>query len=523
MYSPAGGEAAAPAAPSAAAAEAKAGAQQLVERGAELAAGGQFAAAAALFEQAVAAAPPGDAAVHEMLAQCRMELGDDEGAYEAAVAAVQLRPGWRAALLTLGRAARNTGRLREAAAALSSYLDEDGTAAAAGSATQAAAVGGRTTEGKGEVGEQHPQHAQHAQQQQSEEDVEEAAAVAAAVQQELEEVKRLLQLQLGHQLGLPGLRLPQQHGGGAGPAGVAWEAGALLAWFLVQQARQAGGAGEAGEAAPVQAASPPCAHGTNTGGVATCTNSQPPSGGIACTPGKYSTHATCGMHCSPGTGDSGSSELPAVAASSPMNRTGGTPAAASVLEGCRVLELGSGTGLVGLAAACLGASVAATDLPEVVPQLEAAAALNAGMIGAAGGSLHAAALDWRQPSPALLRPAEVAGAAGPAGSEGPEGQDGQQYDWLLGADLVYSLPPVAPLVATVAAAAEARAAGSGGAPLKILLAHKHRHEEVDAALLGGLRAAGIALRAVLRDSGSRCTVYVNDAAAAALRAAAVSL
>ena len=121
------------------------------------------------------------------------------------------------------------------------------------------------------------------------------------------------------------------------------------------------------------------------------------------------------------------------------------------LRGSRVLELGSGgTGLVGLAAACLGADVTATDLPTVLPQLETAIAANAGLVDAAGGSIRAAALDWHAPQFALLAP--------PGGSK-------EQYSWLLGADLVYSQEPVAALVAAVAAAA-ARAQACSGEPLR---------------------------------------------------------
>lgn len=53
-------------------------------------------------------------------------------------------------------------------------------------------------------------------------------------------------------------------------------------------------------------------------------------------------------------------------------------------------------------------------------------------------------------------------------------------------------------------------------PVRILISHKHRHEAVDAALLGSLRAAGLPLSAVLRDGGTRCAVWANDAARAAL-------
>ena len=401
---------------------------ELANQAAELAADGQFEAAAAAFEQALRL-QPGDAAQHEMLAQCRMEAGQDEAAYEAGAAAVRLRPDWPVALLTLARAARNSGRLKEAGAAYNRCLQA--AAAAAGAAAGAAG--------------------------------EENEDVAAAARQELGEVRQLLQLQLGHQLGLPGLRLLEQHGTEAGPSGVVWEAGALLAWFLVQQQQQQQQAGGG-------AAGPGSCSGCSSG-----PPGEPNRCGAAAAPAPPSTH--CG----------------------------------AMMRGSRVLELGAGgTGIVGLAAACLGAAVTATDLPEVLPQLQASAALNRAMVGAAGGSLTVATLDWRHPDAALLCPQPPA----------------LQYDWLLGADLVFSPAAVDPLAATVAAAVRHAAAvagggtGSdgthGGTSLKVLVCHKQRHEEVDTALLATLKAAGVALRVVLRDAGSRCTVLANDAACVAL-------
>ena len=46
------------------------------------------------------------------------------------------------------------------------------------------------------------------------------------------------------------------------------------------------------------------------------------------------------------------------------------------LQGKKVLELGAGTGLAGLASAALGALVTITDVEDVVPQLNRNIALN---------------------------------------------------------------------------------------------------------------------------------------------------
>ncbi|XP_030462634.2 uncharacterized protein LOC115682537 [Syzygium oleosum] len=90
-----------------------------------------------------------------------------------------------------------------------------------------------------------------------------------------------------------------------------------------------------------------------------------------------------------------------------------------------VLELGSGTGLVGIAAAvALGADVTVTDLPHVVPNLQfsvdanaAALAAGAGGGGGGGGAVRVAPLRWGE--------AEDVGALG------------EEYDVILASDVVY--------------------------------------------------------------------------------------
>jgi predicted nicotinamide N-methyase len=109
------------------------------------------------------------------------------------------------------------------------------------------------------------------------------------------------------------------------------------------------------------------------------------------------------------------------------------------LRGRRVLGLGSGTGLLEIAAAALGASVLATDLPAVLPLLRENAARNAGAVAAGGGRLAVTALAWGE-----ALPADVSDA-------GP-------FDVILASDVVFWPELFAPLVATLAAlSADARA------------------------------------------------------------------
>ncbi|CAI0419984.1 unnamed protein product [Linum tenue] len=61
----------------------------------------------------------------------------------------------------------------------------------------------------------------------------------------------------------------------------------------------------------------------------------------------------------------------------------------------KILEIGSGTGLVGIAAAAvLGADVTVTDLPHVAPNLQFNAELNADVVRCGGGAVDVAPLSW---------------------------------------------------------------------------------------------------------------------------------
>ena len=67
-------------------------------------------------------------------------------------------------------------------------------------------------------------------------------------------------------------------------------------------------------------------------------------------------------------------------------------------------------------------------------------------------------------------------------------------DLVIGADLVYHSSQIAPLVSVLRRMLAPTAERPAGA--RLLLAHKSRHEAVDAELHAALRGAGIAIAAV---------------------------
>ena len=92
-------------------------------------------------------------------------------------------------------------------------------------------------------------------------------------------------------------------------------------------------------------------------------------------------------------------------------------AATTDWRGLRVLELGSGCGLVALALACRGARVVAMERAIALPLLEKNVAANAALVGRRGGTLETAALDWTAPDATVLD---------------------RGYDAVVGADLCFA-------------------------------------------------------------------------------------
>lgn len=169
---------------------------------------------------------------------------------------------------------------------------------------------------------------------------------------------------------------------------------------------------------------------------------------------------------------------------------------AEQLRGKRVLELGAGAGVAGLAASALGAHAVLTDLEPVARLLRCNVGLNREALLSAGGSAEVLPLDWNEVAPL--------GAAASL----PEGLAHSGFDLVLGADLVFQpdgqqLPALVALLRRLLAPPTGEVegeveGGDGRAPpgavgARLLLAHKSRHAELDEQLLRQLRAAGISL------------------------------
>ena len=130
-----------------------------------------------------------------------------------------------------------------------------------------------------------------------------------------------------------------------------------------------------------------------------------------------------------------------------------------VWKGKVVLELGSGTGVGGIAAALMGAQVTLTDLPGVLPLLAQNLESNVQEIQDAGGSAVCAPLDWGVPVEQQLSERNI--------------------DTILAADCLYNVDAIPPITAVIKDLFDNYCSKDP----QLLWCHKRRHATVDAGVL----------------------------------------
>lgn len=155
--------------------------------------------------------------------------------------------------------------------------------------------------------------------------------------------------------------------------------------------------------------------------------------------------------------------------------------AAGCLQGKRVLELGSGTGLVGIVAACLGAEVQLTDLAVAMPLLKLNMGVNQHLVEPSGGSMSCSVLEWQEPLSSL---------------------HGQPWDIVIGSDLVYNAASVPQLTGALQQLIQSEHHWS------LLLAHKHRTDAVDRCMLDAMSNCGMRLAALAEGRGEACNLSI---------------
>ncbi|XVF15758.1 hypothetical protein REPUB_Repub09cG0183700 [Reevesia pubescens] len=118
----------------------------------------------------------------------------------------------------------------------------------------------------------------------------------------------------------------------------------------------------------------------------------------------------------------------------------------------KILELGSGTGLLGIAAAVtLGAKVTVTDLPHVIPNLQFNVDANADVVAKNGGDINVAPLSW--------------------GEDDDVEVIGREFDLVLASDVVYHDHLFEPLIQTLRLLLHG---GAGGENKLFIMAHLRR-------------------------------------------------
>ncbi len=142
----------------------------------------------------------------------------------------------------------------------------------------------------------------------------------------------------------------------------------------------------------------------------------------------------------------------------------------STMAGMRVIEVGCGPGVAGIAAAVLGAEVTLTDLEYALPNLKASVALNAHLYKS---EVRVGELDWFHPAKSTL-PGLLTSTL------------------IIGADVVWVEELIPALASTLAYLSH------GEVP--VVLAHQTRSTRGDELLFSELRSHGFSVEVASKDS-----------------------
>lgn len=108
-------------------------------------------------------------------------------------------------------------------------------------------------------------------------------------------------------------------------------------------------------------------------------------------------------------------------------------------HGFSVLELGAGTGLSGLSGACVWRSRALlTELPEIVPGLQANIDANAAVLAAEGAGAGCGTLDWNSPTEIHLYGPSSSSSSAPTAHTIHVADEANKFPIVMAADTMYT-------------------------------------------------------------------------------------